>query len=521
VDLRPVRTVVVDTASGKVRGAALEGCYAFKGIAYGDSTGGRHRFQPPRPIAWAGVRDALTLGPRAPQIDTPDPGPHRRWLEDGTPCSEDCLVLNVFTPAVDAGSRRPVMVFLHGGGFEVWSGGAPGIDGGNLARRGVVLVTLNHRLNLFGHLDLSQADGGRYADSANAGLLDCVAALEWVRLNIERFGGDPGNVTLFGQSGGGSKVAALMAMPRASGLFHRAIIQSASSLLRPVTPEQAARNTHHFLAQLGLDASRLQTLHELPVSTLLAAMSATVKATARRDFRPVVDGQTIACQPFAPTAVKLSARVPLLIGWCENEQRWSFASTPSIYAMDAARARAAVARAVGIAPAAADELFQAYQRGRPGDSPGDLFAQILGDHRYRRSVTLTAELQCAGAAAPVYMYLLRWQSPAMGGLLRCPHTLCIAFAFANVDLATGIAGDGDERFALQEAMAGAWTAFAHSSRPDHPGLPTWRPFDARTRATMVFDRESALVDDPLREERLAFEPLPRYEPAVGEVLSNW
>jgi para-nitrobenzyl esterase len=380
---------------------------------------------------------------------------------------------------------------------------------------------VNHRLNVFGILHLGDAEGGKYAEAGNVGMLDCIAALEWVKQNIERFGGDPGNVTIFGQSGGGSKVAVLMAMPRARGLFHKAIIQSASSLLALDTREDAERNTHHFLAQLGPDKSRVQALHELPADTLLQAMVATAKSTGEKHFRPVVDGRSVPCQPFEPAAVRLSSHVPLIIGWCENEQRWGFSANPDVYRRDAEWVRAQVSHTVGVAPQEADRLIDVYRRGRPHDTPGDLYAQIVGDHRYRRSVTRAAELQAAGADAPVYMYLLQWKSPVLGGLLRTPHTLCLAFAFANVDLATGITGTAADRYPLQDAMAGAWTAFARTGWPDHASLPAWQPYSENQRPTMIFDRHVTLVNDPWRDERIAFQRLPRYSPSLGEGQRNW
>lgn len=508
---------LVDIDSGKLRGRHDAGVYSFKGVPYGAPTGGAARFLPPQPVApWSGVREAFDYGSLAPQNDRPASHPFLAWIRDTRPYGEDCLVLNVFTPALRDNGKRPVMVYIHGGGFTSGAGSAPGVDGSNLVRRGdVVVVSLNHRLNLFGHLYLGHLDP-RYADSGNAGMLDIIQALRWVQRNITAFGGDPANVTIFGQSGGASKVAVLMAMPEAKGLFHRAIVQSASSLLRMAPLEAAERNTHHFLSTLGLDGKTLGALHTLPADRLLRAMPAAVKAAGMVDnYRPVVDNRSLPVHPFDGAAAPAGAAVPLIIGWCETELRFTYALTPDVYAMTADQTRARVARLIGIEPDAAEQLIAVYRKTRPHESPGDLFALIHSDHQYRRNNTRAAELKSAQGGAPVYMYEFAWRTPVMNGILRTPHTLCIPFAFANCDVASGITGTGKDRYPLQDAASGAWLAFARHGDPNHDKLPGWRPFEAKTRATMVFDNPCRLVDDPARDERLAIAAQPAYEADAG------
>ena len=509
-----LREAIVEIDAGRLRGSAANGVQIFKGIAYAAQAGGAARFLPPRPIApWAGVRDALAYGPRAPQNERPSKLPHLAWIRDTRAHGEDCLVLNVYAPAADDGGKRPVMVYVHGGGYVSGSGSAPGIEGSNLARRGgVVVVTLNHRLNLFGHLHLGHLDA-RYADSGNVGMLDIVCALRWVQRNIRAFGGDSTNVTVFGQSGGASKVAVLMHMPAAQGLFHKAIIQSASSLLRLATPEAAERNSHHFLAQLGCAGSDFGQLLEMPAERLLKAMPAAVAAAGQIDnYRPVVDARNIASHPFDPAASAMNTHVPLMIGWCETELRFTYSLSPEIYGMSMSQACDRVARLLGVSPGEANALLALYGETRPLDSPGDLFALIHSDHQYRRSVTRAAELKAAQAGAPVYMYELTWRTPVLDGLLRTPHTLCIPFAFGNCDVAAGITGTGADRYPLEEAVMGAWVAFARHGDPNHARLPRWEPFDATERSTMVFDTPCAMVRDPAPEERLAMATQPEYEP---------
>ena len=504
---------VVDTASGKVRGATRDGIHCFKGIPYGANTGGKNRWLPPQAVqAWTGVRDALDYGPRAPQNERPAKEPHLAWIRDGRPLSEDCLVINVFAPGINDNRKRPVLVYIHGGGFVSGASSAPGLDGHNFAKRGdVVLVSLNHRLNVFGHLSLTESNDTRYADAGNVGLLDVIQALKWVKQNIANFGGDPGNVSISGQSGGASKVAVLMAMPGAQGLFHKAIVQSASSLLRMATPEDSARNTHHLLTQLGLDHSKINALLDVPMATLLAAMPKAVTAAGRVDnYRPVVDGRALPTHPFDPAAPALSANVPMMIGSCENEMTFPYSQAMENFSYDEAQALARVKNFVQIDDAKAKSLMDLYRQSRPNATPSDLWVAISTDHQYRRNVIRAAELKAAQGKAPAWHYLFTWKSPVLNGLLKSPHTICIPFSFGNVDLAEGITGKGADRYALQDQMMGAWHAFMKRGNPNHSGLPQWQPYDAKDHPTMIFDQQCRLVNDPAREERIAISACPAY-----------
>ncbi len=500
---------VVETKLGKLRGARRDGVITFKGVPYGQSTAGKNRFMPPVAVpAWTGVRDALEYGPRAPQNERASTAPHLAWIRDTRPVSEDCLKLNIWTPGFNDGGKRPVMVYIHGGGFISGSAGSAGVEGSNLAKHGnVVVVSMNHRLNIFGHFYLGALDA-RYADSGNVGMLDLVAALQWVRDNAAAFGGDPGNVTIFGQSGGASKVAVLMAMPSAQGLFHKAVIQSASSLLRMAPAADADKSARAIMSQLGIDNAG--ALQDVPAEQLLKAMSASITATGIDNCRPVVDGRALPGHPFDPAAPAMSAKVPLLIGTCETETAFDFSLNPKNFTLSAEEAHARVKFLLGVDDAGATRFLDAYRKTHPGATPSELVIYIFSDYKYRQNDIKAAERKAAQGAAPTYMYLFTWRTPVLDGNLKTPHTLCIPFVFGNVDAATGITGTAPGRYALSEKVQGAWVAFARTGNPNHSGLPAWKPYSASERTTMIFDNACKAVSDPAGADRTVINTAPTY-----------
>jgi para-nitrobenzyl esterase len=497
--------VTASTSFGRIRGVAADGITTFKGIPYGGNTTGKNRFMPPvEPQAWTGVRDALTWGPSAPQREPGAPTTTSSLAVAAAglpPEGEDCLVLNVWTPAVGDGRRRPVMFWCHGGGFVTGSGSSPVTDGANLARRGdVVVVTINHRLNVLGHTFLEGIGGAEFAGSGDAGMLDIVQALKWVRENIAEFGGDPNVITVFGQSGGGRKVATLLAMPSAKGLFHRAIIESGATL-KLVERDQADRVASELLGKLGLNRSQVRELQSLPVDRIMSAYFAVVRSMnvdqMTMGFSPTMDGRVVPRHPFYPTAADVSATVPLMLGSTRTELTSSADAAAFSLSEDALRVR--------IHELLADKatrVIDTYRKTNPTATPSDLYFLIASDQRYSAPVMKIAERRAALGRGPVYLYYFRWETPIEGGRLRSPHTIEIPFAFHNLKASRMTAGS-PEAPALADKVSDAWLAFARSGNPNTPKLPQWPAFNGQDRATMVFDNASAVVNDPIREERLA------------------
>ncbi len=500
---------VVDTTAGKIRGLIVDRVYAFKGVPYGASTAGAGRFMPPmEPTPWKDIRNTVEVGHRSPQ----QPGlleiPEVAATSGQGPMGEDCLVLNVWTNGLKSDHKRPVMVWLHGGGYASGSGDYTIYDGANLARkRDVVTVTVNHRLNVYGYLYLADIGGDKYANAGNAGHRDIVMALEWVRDNIASFGGDPNNVTIFGQSGGGGKVATLMAMPSAKGLFHKAICQSGAAI-KAISRADATKAAQGLLARLNLKPDQLDQLQNMPFEDLTKAILA-----ARIQLGPVVDGKTLLHDPFDPAAPAESANTPLLIGTVEEEVNF-FPTTP-LDPIDDADLHKRIKQTTRADDATVDSLIATYKKGRPNKSNVEIYQIIATDATFSASVRLEADRKVAQGKAPVYKYYFTWQSPVRDGKLRCFHTLEIPFVLENVDEGKSMTGAGQDRYALSDKMSLAWSSFARTGNPNAKGLPKWTPFTADQRATMIFNNESKLVDDPYKEERLAIAALPPAGPGRG------
>ncbi|HVB23464.1 MAG TPA: carboxylesterase/lipase family protein [Ktedonobacteraceae bacterium] len=497
---------IVTTTAGKVQGATRNGIHAFKGIPYGAPTGGSNRFRPPTPPApWTGVRDALQYGASSPQPASGMAGLYaitgatEREVE-----SEDCLYLNVWTPAVNDDGKRPVMFWCHGGGFTMGSGSSGFYRGTNLARRGdVVVVTVNHRLGPLGYLYLGDIAGEEYAASGNVGMLDLVAALEWVRDNIAAFGGDAGNVTIFGESGGGAKVSTLLAMPVAQGLFHRAIVQSGPGL-RVMPREKATEHAERLLKALEIAPGNREQLSAVPVEQLFVA-NAQVNRNALRGWSPVLDGQVLPRHPFDPVAPAISAQVPLIIGTNKDEATLFLLADSELATLDETGLRARVQMMAG---GATDRLIAAYRYVYPQYSPADLFAAVMGDHMMRMNSITLAERKYAQRAAPVYMYLFTYETPALDGRLKSCHALEIPFVFGNVERTDRFTGTSPERFPLAEKMSEAWMAFARDGVPAARELPRWPAYNPDQRSTMIFDTTCGVEDDPGGVLREAWSGIP-------------
>ena len=493
------RIGVVQTEAGAVRGFLRDGIYTYRGIPYAKAD----RFMPPQKVErWSGTRLALSYGHICPQPMNPLNEP-QTFISDTRfwPASEDCQNLNVWTPGIGEGKHRPVMVWLHGGGF--FSGSSmelPIYDGTNLSRKGdVVVVSLNHRLNVLGFLDLS-AYGEGYRQSADVGMLDIVAALLWVKENIAHFGGDPTNVTIFGQSGGGAKVATLLASPAAKGLFQKAIIQSGAPGSMPAAysdPAVSRRVAAATLQELGVSAEHIDALKAIPYEQLAAAAGRALATVSKEmpissdpmarfglSWAPVVDGQFLTEAPFASAAPATSKGVPLMVGSTLAE----FQNFPNPALRDRATWGESEAKAYfrNMVGDKADALPAAFRHAYPSMPPAEW---PLVDTMARSGVLRTAQLKAAQGDV-VFTYLFAWKSAMLDYAWAAGHSSDIAFVFDNAELGAQASGGGPPVDHLTEFMSQAWINFARNGNPGHAGLPPWPSFTAQRPATMIFDTKS-------------------------------
>lgn len=508
----PVETVPVETAPtvsapvaatqyGAVRGFVEDEVLVFKGVRYGADTAATRFGAPDKPAARAGVRDTVEYGPSCPQVS----GAGRMtlfdsWVPEKDPGqSEDCLFLNVWTPALDL-ANRPVMVWLHGGGFSSGSGSSNVYDGVRLVNRGdVVVVTVNHRLNLFGYLHLDSY-GERFSGSGTAGMMDLVLALEWVKDNIANFGGNSDNVMIFGESGGGWKVSTLMAMDAAKGLFHRAVAQSGPGL-EAGDPEAAGLAADALVAELGFDRETIDQILDLPAEQLYAAAAKVIESGKRPGARPVVDGINLHRHPFSPDAPEQSIGVPLLIGSTKTEMTMlAGGGRPELFELAWEELPGALEKA--LAGIDGQEVVDGYRALHPGINPKDLYFEVLTDHSgFGRGSFTLADRKAAQGGAAVYQYYLAWPTPVDDGKWAATHALDLGFVFDNVAKSESMSGVGEFQQALADVMSEAWLAFARSGNPNHDGLPAWPEYDATDRATMIFDDAPRVGNDPRGRER--------------------
>ncbi|HTD97406.1 MAG TPA: carboxylesterase/lipase family protein [Edaphobacter sp.] len=512
---------VATTTSGKVRGFVDGGVRVFKGIPYGADTAGR-RFMPAvRPVAWTGVRDAVAFGPEAPQpIHLPI---HARGgrsafspLDEEKPVnSEDCLHLNVWTAGLRDGRKRPVMVYIHGGAYSSSSSNGPVYDGVRLVKRGdVVVVTLNHRLNLFGYMYLAKLGGAEFADSGNVGQLDLVLALEWVRDNIAEFGGDASRVMIFGQSGGGAKCATLMAMPTAKGLFHRVVTMSGQQLTATV-PEHATATAEAVLAALGISPENVEEIRDpkkVSMERLVAAMH------AGKYFGPVHDGRTLPHDPFSPDAPAISAQVPMILGNAHDETRLLIgASNAALFSMSWEELPGRLEgyrQFLGTLKTA--DIVADYRRWYPAYSAGDVFFAVTTAFRSWHGMVIESERRAVlqGGQSPTWAYNFAWKSPVDGGKWGAPHTMDIPFAFDNVAIAAPMTGGGVEAQRVADQMSETLIAFARTGDPNNKAIPRWPRFELQKRPTMVWDVVSRVEDDPRGQERRLIEQAAYLQPGT-------
>jgi len=495
------KKAVVKTTYGQLRGVGENGVFTFKGIPYTGPSDGPNRFQPPTKLQpWTGIRDSIEYGPQAIQ------------QQNRGVSSENCQFLNIWTPSVESGGKKPVMYYLHGGGFISGSGGSGqnlNHDGSALSRNNdVVVVTSNHRLGAMGYLYLGDLSD-KFPASGVAGLLDIVASLEWIRDNIAAFGGDPGNVFIWGESGGGQKVSALLATPSAHGLFHKASIESAPSMNMGYR-KTATKTTQQMMALLGLGAGQVEELLKMPPARLMEAQAIVRARSEDRNgtvgyFGPVVDGKYLPTHPYEPGGPALSKNVPVIIGSNKQESILQLREQPNVFKLDEAGLNARLQARLG---RRYEQILEVYRKNRPGVSPTDLYIDITTGQWMWVDTVRRSERHVALRGAPVYTYIFSYESEApISETISYPrkavHGNEVPFKFDHPENNPS-SGNKPERFQAAKNMSRAWAAFARTGNPSHSGIPKWPAYTLDERATMILDAQCRVVNDPMREERLAW-----------------
>ncbi len=504
---------IAGTQYGKVQGFILRGIVQFRGIPYGADTGGKNRFMPPRPPeSWDDLFPAVWWGNSAPQImDNRYANPWASFVDHWNydDVSEDCLKLNIWTPALEGGKKRPVMVWFHGGGYTNGNGiEQDGYMGENLSRKGdIVFVSVNHRLGPLGFSDLSAAGGPEFAHSGNVGALDMVAALQWVHENISSFGGDPDNVTIMGQSGGGAKVCVLLAMPEAEGLIHRAVPLSGSTI-NAADQDYSQLLGRQILKEAGLKPSEIGKLQEMPWKDYILLANQAARSLAeeqggsgmmRGSFSPVADGVHLPKGTFFSDPAGLSSNVPMLISSTFHE--WSAArNNPELEEISADSAKAMLSRRAGFRGGLGDsagEVYDAYAKAFPLARPVEIMIMISSS---RKGVISTANAK-ANQDAPVYVAWFGWEPPLFNNRMRAFHCLDICFWYYNTDLMWTHTGGGERPRKLSDRMSGALLQFMRTGDPNGGGLPDWPRYTLENGETMVLNDIPEVQNDPDREAR--------------------
>ena len=505
-------TAIGRTAAGLLEGNELDSGFSFLGVPYAEPPLGEFRFRPPqRRSPWEGLRPARAFGPTVPQATVVELG---RLFAPVHPPGEDCLNLNVWTPELGA-AGLPVLVWIHGGAFQIGSGSEPYYDGAAFARDGVVLVSINYRLGVQGFLALGEIPG-----SGNFGMLDQICALQWVQENISAFGGDPGNITIAGESAGGISVATLLAMPAVRGLFRRGIAQSGAAH-HGIASDHAVTVTSCMAEELGLDDGGLDAWRKVPLDRLLAAEQAVAsRVLARQEprlwelamsslpmpFQPTVGTEALPVRPIEGIRSGIARGIDLMVGTTMEELAAILRTSPEVVgvgrgedlAPGAVELMAAMCFAATATPPT--EVVKTYRASRPRATNLELFAAMLSASAFGVPAVRLAEAQADHAT--VHAYRLDWKSPAAGGLWGAGHALDIPLVFDTCETGLGqFLTRGAAPRSLVDAVHGAWVAFATHGSPEHAGLPAWPSYDTIRRATMCFETPSSVLDDPNADER--------------------